>query len=175
MTKELEIEKGIAPDYSYLGLKYIPLHSEILPGLWLGGTDDYDTIDVPITYHDLTHTKRAVNLTNFDVAVTLYAHARPADWHVEEIRYGYMDAGIARVDFEKLGRVVDYAHAAWKSGQRVLIRCQAGLNRSGLTMALLLVKEGYTPQDAINLMRNKRTGYVLCNEEFEQYVLSLGE
>lgn len=173
-TNKVLIE-GIAPDYSSLGLHEIPLHSEILPGLFLGGTDDDDTIDIRLSYQQMRFNRRDIDSDKFDTVITLYAHARPVDWAVEELRYGFMDAGIKYVDFEKLGRLVDYAHAAWRNGHRVLIRCQAGLNRSGLTMALLLIKEGYAPKDAITLMRNMRTGHVLFNAEFERYILSLGD
>ena len=167
------LQSGIAPVYDHVDSDKIPLHSEILPGLWLGGTDDYDTLQDGVTYHDMLYKHRDITKDDYDVVITLYAHARPVDWEVEELRYGFYDAELKHVDFAKLGRAVDYAHAAWKHGKRVLIRCQAGLNRSGLTMALLLVKEGYAPVDAITLMRNKRTGFVLCNRSFEGYILDL--
>ena len=172
--EQLEVT-GMAPDYSYLNLYDMPLYSEILPGLWLGGTDDDDVIMYGMNEHQMQYSSRDITKKDFDTVITLYAHARAVDWHVDEVRYGYMDAGIDRIDFERLNRVAQYGLDAWKNGNRVLVRCQAGLNRSSLTMALLLMKDGYTAEDAIHLMRSKRSGYVLFNKSFEKYLLGLDQ
>ena len=62
------------------------------------------------------------------------------------------------------------AHEDWKQGQRVLIRCQAGMNRSRLIMALVLIREGYTADEAINLIRTKRSKHALFNGRFEKWL-----
>lgn len=162
------IDDGFAPVHEINDWDF-PLWSEILPGLWTGGTDDYDTIDY------VADTKQPRNITqdDFDTVVTLYAWARPADWLVDEVRFGFYDSDVNHIDWGKLMNVVNYAHSAWKSGNKVLIRCQAGLNRSGLTTALVLMKDGYSAKDAIALMREKRTDYVLCNRDFEHHLLSM--
>ena len=148
-----------------------PLWSEILPGLWLGGTDDDDTIETGVD----TYKPRMITKDDFDTVVTLYSWAQPVDWLVEEVRYGFYDSEIGHIDFSAVERAADFAYQAWKSGKRVLIRCQAGLNRSGLTTALVLMKEGYSAKDAISLMREKRTDYILCNRDFEHHLLSMDE
>jgi protein-tyrosine phosphatase len=51
-----------------------------------------------------------------------------------------------------------------------LIHCQAGLNRSGLIAALVLIEEGMSADAAINLLREKRSPAVLCNPLFEDYL-----
>jgi len=38
----------------------------------------------------------------------------------------------------------------WKAGKKILIRCQVGCNRSGLVMAIVLMKEGYSAKDSID-------------------------
>ena len=73
-------------------------------------------------------------------------------------------------DPNELKPIVRMAHEDWKRGQRVLIRCQAGMNRSGLIMALVLIREGYTADEAINLIRTKRSKHALFNSRFEMWI-----
>lgn len=145
-----------------------PLWSEILPGLFLGGTDDDDTIEDASNIH----TSRNITKEHFDTVVTLYAWANPVDWFVQELRYGFYDSGLeGNADYASLHEAAEFAHKAWKSGKRVLIRCQAGINRSSLTMGLVLMLEGYPAAAAIELMRSKRSNAVLLNEDFVDYLL----
>jgi hypothetical protein len=58
------------------------------------------------------------------------------------------------------------------AGKTVFIHCRLGLNRSALLTGLVLIDEGYRANDAIELMRNLRSLYVLENETFERYLLS---
>jgi len=146
-----------------------PLFSEILPNLFMGGTDDDDVIHIPAPRY-----KQGSNLP-FDAIVTMYAWARPADWNVQEFRYGVPDAAMSDIDLARLRDAVEFAHARWKAGDRVLVRCQAGLNRSGLVTALVLIKEGNTPQAAIDLIRVKRDRDALCNMDFVEWILEAGQ
>lgn len=58
---------------------------------------------------------------------------------------------------------------------KLLIHCQAGLNRSALLSALVLRRLGYSSHEAIDLLRRQRCGVVLCNRTFEQYLISLDD
>jgi hypothetical protein len=40
-------------------------------------------------------------------------------------------------------------------------------------MALMLIRDGYAPEDAINLMRGKRGQAVLANKHFEKWLMEL--
>jgi hypothetical protein len=144
-----------------------PLWSEILPGLFLGGTDDDDTIE------DATdvHAPRNITKKDFDTVVTLYAWATPVDWFVQELRYGFYDDALhGNADYALLHEAAEFAYASWKSGKKVLIRCQAGINRSSLVMGLALMMDGYPAAAAIKLMRVKRSNAVLLNEDFVDYL-----
>jgi protein-tyrosine phosphatase len=92
---------------------------------------------------------------------------------VEELRFGFYDSGIAHIDMEALYRAASFAVDQVRNGNKVLIRCQAGLNRSGLTAALALIQMGYKPDEAIDVLRAKRSRYVLINKEFEEFLLAL--
>ena len=144
-----------------------PLWREILPGLFLGGTDDDDTIEDASNIH----ASRTITKDHFDTVVTLYAWANPVDWFVQELRYGFYDSGLeGNADYDSLHEAAEFAYKAWKSGKRVLIRCQAGINRSSLTMGLVLMLDGYPAAAAIELMRSKRSNAVLLNDDFVDYL-----
>jgi hypothetical protein len=108
-----------------MNYKTTPLYSEVAPNLFMGGTDDSATIDQA---QKLRHFDGS---NEFDCVVTLYAWAAPANWGVEERRFGFPDANIIEEYLPTIIELAQWAHAKWASGKRVNIRCQAGLNRSG--------------------------------------------
>lgn len=144
------------------------LWSEILPGLYQGGTADHDKMG---------HGPHRPMITpaHFDTVITLYANAGPVDWYVKEVRLGFFDHSEVDIDKHDLAHAVRIAYRDWKRGKRVLIRCQAGWNRSGLVMALTLLMAGYTPDKAITMLREKRSPYALCNHYFEKWIRTHGE
>jgi len=144
------------------------LWSEVLPGLWQGGTDDNDVIaDARWGGYQTDREPQRPTRSHFDSVYTLYGYANPAGSRTKEIRLPFMDGDLSDIDVERdLWLPVSEAHADWKAGRRVLIRCQAGLNRSGLVMALVLIREGYSPEDAIALIRVKRGEDALFNARF---------
>ena len=144
--------------------KLTPLYSEVAPNLFMGGTDDNATIDQA---QKLRHFEGS---NEFDCVVTLYAWAAPANWGVEERRFGFPDANIIEEYIPTILELAQWAHAKWAAGKKVNIRCQAGLNRSGLVTALTLMISGMSAQDAINTLREKRSDYALCNGEYERWL-----
>ena len=60
------------------------------------------------------------------------------------------------------------------AGERVLVHCRAGLGRTGLITARLLVEFGMTPLQALNAVRRVRPGTVETMPQ-EHYVLRLGQ
>lgn len=137
--------------------------SEVLPNLWQGGTEDEDMF--------VQFDKPMITKEHFDSVFTLYSWANPTDWFVKETRLGFHDSDSLTVQPKELYDLASQAHKDWKDGKRVLIRCQAGLNRSGLITALVLIKEGYSPSQAITLLRATRSDYVLINPHFEKWLL----
>jgi hypothetical protein len=69
---------------------------------------------------------------------------------------------------ERLESFVDAIHA-YAAHEPTYWHCHAGLNRSGLVVALYLHRHrGYRISDAIDTMRTRRSPLVLCNPVFEQ-------
>ena len=145
----------------------LELFSEIKPNLFMGGTDDLDTI---FTYLD-----REPSPLPFDTIATMYAWARPATWKIQEVRYAFPDSTIDHIDLKRLRSLVDFTYQQWKEGDRVLVRCQAGLNRSGLVTALLLIKDDLSPSSAIELIRVKRSSDALFNRHYSNWLIKHGE
>ena len=146
---------------------YEELWSEILPGLYQGGTEFGDEVHVARGIPTITR-------DHFDTVVTLYASAQPVDWYVKEIRLGFFDHSEVDLDEHDLANAVRTAYRDWSRGKRVLIRCQAGWNRSGLITALVLLLEGYSPDEAIDLIRQRRSPHALCNSYFERWIRTNG-
>jgi len=76
-------------------------------------------------------------------------------------------------DEEQLYKLAECVNAYKRQGV-TLVHCQAGLNRSGLISALALIEEGMKAVNAISLLRAKRSPAVLCNQIFEEWLLTRG-
>jgi protein-tyrosine phosphatase len=160
-TREMTVQDTRLADYAQQAL-----WSQVLPGLWQGGTHRNDELG--------NGNQRRITKDNFDAVYTMSAFTNPAHRGVKEVRFAINDAGME--DFnpqEDLYPLVLMAHNDWKSGRKVLIRCQAGWNRSGLLMALVLIREGYEAKEAIRLIRNKRSPHALCNDKFVSWLESV--
>ena len=70
---------------------------------------------------------------------------------------------------EELARWVNVCRATGA----VLVHCQAGLNRSSLVAARALMLGGKTADDAIRIVRERRSPACLCNRAFEAYLRGL--
>lgn len=80
-----------------------------------------------------------------------------------------LDENLVSID-----EVADEVVAALHEGGNVLVHCQAGINRSNLTAALALMKwKDMSADEAIALLRSKRSDLVLANRAFEQYLRNL--
>jgi hypothetical protein len=144
------------------------LYSEIAPNLFMGGTADEDVIHQAVAYN-----KARTDLP-FDAIITMYAWANPADWRVQEFRYGIYDSAIADIDLDRLKQAVEFGYNRWLSGDRVLVRCQAGLNRSGLVTALIMMSTGLDAETAIEQIRKNRAEIALFNNNYVEWLMSEG-
>lgn len=75
---------------------------------------------------------------------------------------------------ENLDDAVKMVISWLEDGRRVLVHCQAGLNRSSLVVARVLMdKYGMEPDEAIDHIRSNRSPLCLCNDTFRQYLKGL--
>ena len=142
-----------------------PLYSEIVKNLWQGGTDEDDNI-----YRGKKRLPTVSDPKPFDVVVTLDSYTLPVGWHVKELRFGFTDGPVEADIYEEVERISDWAFVEWHAGNKVLIRCHAGLNRSGLVTGLVLLKSGKKFDEVIELIRSKRGEFALSNPQFYEYL-----
>lgn len=166
MSQE-EVKVGTPLDNYY---ESDPLYTEILPGLFLGGTANSDTIFTP------AHGRKAFDDLSFQSVITMFYAANPVGFNSHEVRYHIVDGPLDNVDMIRLGEIVLWGHSRWREKNDILlVRCQAGINRSSLILSLLLIKEGYSAAAAIELIRSKRFSYCLSNGYYEKWLLENGE
>lgn len=136
----------------------VPFISEIAPNLWMGGC-----------------ASGLVLPDHIDFVVSLYPWER-YQLNESQRRYEHRMYDSAAGDFNpsevlQLALMIDTA----RYEVCVLVHCQAGLNRSGLVMALALMVGGKTADEAIALLREKRSPAVLCNASFEGWLRTKGQ
>jgi hypothetical protein len=86
------------------------------------------------------------------------------------MHFAYRDTD-AIPDSAELHLAASFLNGLRAAGKTVFVHCRLGLNRSALLTGLVLIDEGYRPQEAIDLMRSLRSPYVLENKTFERYLL----
>jgi hypothetical protein len=136
--------------------------NEILPRLFLGGTP-------PTRDFQVNSSPAASEFDGIDLVCTFHKYSTPVIGETIELRYFFEDDwnyGLKAESFAKIDEIASYAHTQWRAGKTVLLRCQGGRNRSGLVMGVLLLHAGYSADDAIALMRERRHESVLFNEHF---------
>jgi protein-tyrosine phosphatase len=133
----------------------VPFISEIAPGLWQGGCKNGLLLPKFIKHVVSLYPWEAYKAKH-DLASTLSVRMHDA-----------VDQGTGEVD-----EIARWAATCRKTGP-VLIHCQAGLNRSSLVTARVLMISGATADEAIRLIREKRSQACLCNPAFEEWLRGL--
>ncbi|GAA2620871.1 hypothetical protein SMC26_17065 [Actinomadura fulvescens] len=140
-----------------------PWH-EIVPGLWMGGH----------VYRDATGASvPAVVTAEFDLVLSLYRRdGHGPDAAVEHHCVEVPDGPLVPEQIAAVCELADTAAAAVRDRRRVLVRCHSGYNRSGLVVVQALVTLGYSTEDAIFLVRYRRSKWALNNPLFVEYLTS---
>ncbi|MEV0036736.1 protein phosphatase [Streptomyces sp. NPDC050804] len=136
--------------------------NEIVPGLWMGG--HYWALGSG----DI---QQAIVGSEFELVISLFTS--PGHGPAPEVSHRVAEIPDEPLTAAQLGIVQQLAQQAARAvgdGQRTLIRCNAGLNRSGLLVGQTLVDLGYEPATAITLIRQRRSPWALSNRIFEEYL-----
>jgi len=127
---------------------------EIVPGLWMSGTPD----------------KWLPDVEHFDLVVTCWKNA-PTTIETPELRVHFPDMPMLTPKArERVHEAALLTATAVRDGKQVLVRCQAGMNRSGLVTGLALRELGFSGDAAVAIIRQNRWHQCLRNPAFESYV-----
>jgi hypothetical protein len=135
---------------------------EIIPGLFMGGHFYRGSSGDVVP---------AVAGDEFGLVVSLYhrdGHG-PAPGIADHVRE-MPDAALTSAQLADVCELAEIAAAAIRDGQKVLVRCHFGLNRSGLVVVQALGHLGYGVDDAIFLVRYRRSKRALSNDLFVDYL-----
>lgn len=136
---------------------------EAMPGLWIGGHDCQPSAE---NMHG-----ECIVTDEFDLVFSLYM--RPGYGPSHPIPNTYFRMADADLDPDHHTHIDDMAERvanAVADGLKVLVRCQAGMNRSGLVTVLAMHRLGWKVDDAIDRLREVRSPYVLFNQHFVRYL-----
>lgn len=156
LSTDLESEPitGYLPDGRHIN---IPLISHVVDNLYVGGHSD--TADLG---------------DFFSHVFSLYVWGAPYKTADSTVHAAVKMFDSPTEDTSLVLNLVDDIVAALEEGGNVLVHCQAGINRSNLTAALVLRKwKGLTSGEAIDMLREKRSKLVLANSGFERYLREL--
>lgn len=139
---------------------------EIVPNLWLGGHACQFNSEVAPEGNCFIREE-----DGFDLVISLAYQPgfSPPLW-TEHHTHRMADAELDPDHHSRVDELAELVQMSVQNGRKTLVRCLAGLNRSALVTGLALTRMGYAPDEAIRLMRQKRSPYVLCNPSFVDYI-----
>ena len=133
-----------------------------MPGLWMGGHQFRNRTG------DLEF---AVVRDEFDLVQTLLRlPGHGPDPGVEHHVWPIPDGPLDGTQLAGVMRLAQAAGEALDEGRKVLVRCYHGYNRSGLVIAHALVLRGHSAEQAIRLIRSRRSSWALHNDLFVDYL-----
>ena len=91
---------------------------------------------------------------------------------VDHRLFAIPDAPLTQDQIDGVSRLADEVAHALRANRSTLVHCRSGYNRSGLVVAQALINTGLSGVDAIELIRRRRSPWVLHNLTFEDYLLA---
>lgn len=134
----------------------VPFISQLKDNLYQGGCEEGLTLP-----HNITKVLSLYPWERYDLDFR--------DEEVERVEITMYDSETQ--GFEQVEELADMVNKWLDDGEQVLVHCQAGLNRSSLIAARVLMKRyGWSGDETIDYIRENRSKACLCNPAFEMYL-----
>jgi protein-tyrosine phosphatase len=130
----------------------IPKFNQIADNLWIGGVEDGEIL--PQGFQHI-------------VSLCVWEQYKIVNKHKTRLEIVMYDNG--NQSFALVEPIAKWVNECRKTGV-VLVHCKEGLNRSALIVARVLMLDGLSANDAINLIRAKRSNRCLNNQVFVNYL-----
>lgn len=149
--------------------------TEITPNLWVGGCEYASVGDSGLREW---HKAVVTDSDGFDTVITLWdgwnESYGPNGWSsIEHFTFPFPDGPLTHEVVDTVAEAAYQGMLAISRGDRLLVRCQAGLNRSALVAGVIMTSFGVTGEQAVSRIRHARSPWVLCNPDFEAYLSAL--
>jgi len=139
--------------------------TEIIPNLFIGG-HDYN-----VGYDGVQDVQPVYPGDNFDVVVSMYRRpGHESASNIEHHEITFPDGSLNLTVLQRAARAARIVSRRHREGARVLVRCQAGLNRASFVTGLALIDLGYTGTDAVQIIRARRSPWALCNDNYATFL-----
>jgi len=162
---DIDIPEDLIPPSTGVGIPW-PVNGwdQVMPGLWQGGQ-----LKRGASYKD----QHVLVRDEFDRVFSFFWDndgngPDPGVWHEH---YRIPDGLLSAAELAKVRLFALEVAGMTQLGDKVLVRCQAGYNRSGLVVGFALIEMGHTPREAIEMVRAARGPWALCNIHFVRYLL----
>lgn len=150
--------RGFFDDIPYLPDPW----TEVIPNLFVGGhrVDSWEN-------------QKCIVTDEFDLVVSLHSEPGygPQDG-IPEVRMRIRDADLDPEHHDKIDVIANEVAARVRAGEKVLVRCLAGINRSSLVAARAMMINGLTADEAITKIRLERSPFCLFNQSFVAFLRS---
>lgn len=137
--------------------------TEVAPNLYVGGL---------ATNQTKGHADVDCTSGNFDFVVSLaHPEEHNGKGRITNLTLHAMADGPFKGDnIKDVEAASDMVVSRLAEGQKVLVRCMAGINRSSLVAALAMIKQGLTADEAIEKIRAERSPYCLFNPAYVEHL-----
>ncbi|GAA2823698.1 dual specificity protein phosphatase family protein [Kitasatospora paracochleata] len=135
--------------------------NEIAPRLWMGGHywSGPDGLELAVVEYQFDTVISLVDIPGHGPAPGVEHHCAPVP-----------DGPLNAAQLAAVLALCDTAVAAHRAGRTTLVRCHSGYNRSGLVVAQTLISLGRPADQAIALIRSRRSPWALHNDLFVDYL-----
>lgn len=131
----------------------IPVMTEIVPDLWMGGACG------SVLPEEIRHIVSMIGGIGYEVTHPLHS-VLIVHWTDDLLQ-----------PLDQLDVLAQWVNSC---AGPVLVHCGAGLNRAGVVVARALILGGMSADEAISLIREKRSEHCLTNPHFEKYLRNAG-